>query len=300
MTSKFRVRICLTAAVLATVVLAFAASGATSNISERDQQALSTGQPHLHRDGPQGRESEQGRAGLVHHQRRQQSDPDSDRARYLEGQAHPRGSPVLVGSARGRSGFHRQGRDYSDAAVQRKILDGFREKYWQNRVLGIWPSRAKFNSGDRVAIVDYAYARPARGFTSAPAHHRRRLASRLPQLSNEQSIDRLSGARRRLNPFTSARRRPLISWTCQVIGQPEWADDPAYATARARATADFDIFAEIEKCLADKTKFEACPHPCAIFGVPCAPVLSKKEIANEPCAPVAQWLRSSRRSAATT
>jgi formyl-CoA transferase len=87
--------------------------------------------------------------------------------------------------------------------------------------------------------------------------------------------------------------------TCQVIGKPEWADDPAYATARARQPQIFDIFAEIEKCLADKTKFEAVDI-LRKFGVPRAPVLSKKEIANEPCAPVAQWLRCSRRSAATT
>jgi len=64
----------------------------------------------------------------------------------------------------------------------------------------------------------------------------------------------------------------LISWTCQVIGKPEWADDPAYATARARQPHIFDIFAEIEKCLADKTKFEAVDR-LRKFGAPCALVV---------------------------
>ena len=69
--------------------------------------------------------------------------------------------------------------------------------------------------------------------------------------------------------------------TCQAIGKSEWAEDPAYATARARQPHIFDIFAEIEKRLADKTKFEAVDM-LRKFEVPCAPVLSMKEIANDP------------------
>src|SRR6202030_736234 len=44
--------------------------------------------------------------------------------------------------------------------------------------------------------------------------------------------------------------------TADAIGHPEWRDDPGYATPRARADKIFEIFAEIEKWLADKTKFE--------------------------------------------
>src|SRR6202521_5290699 len=69
--------------------------------------------------------------------------------------------------------------------------------------------------------------------------------------------------------------------TCEVIGKPEWANDPAYASALARQPKIFDIFAEIEQWLADKTKFEAV-EILRKFGVPCAPVLSMKEIANDP------------------
>ncbi len=69
--------------------------------------------------------------------------------------------------------------------------------------------------------------------------------------------------------------------TCQAIGKPEWAKDPAYATAKARQPHIFEIFAEIEKQLADKTKFEAV-EMLRKFEVPCAPVLSMKDIENDP------------------
>lgn len=68
--------------------------------------------------------------------------------------------------------------------------------------------------------------------------------------------------------------------TCDAIGKPEWKNDPAYTTAKARQPHIFDIFAEIEKVLADKTKFEAVDY-LSKFDVPCAPVLTMKEIAND-------------------
>ncbi|MGA8640622.1 MAG: CoA transferase [Candidatus Binatus sp.] len=43
----------------------------------------------------------------------------------------------------------------------------------------------------------------------------------------------------------------------------------------------FDIFADIEKWLADKTKFQAIDI-LRKFDVPCGPVLSMKEIENDP------------------
>jgi formyl-CoA transferase len=69
--------------------------------------------------------------------------------------------------------------------------------------------------------------------------------------------------------------------TCKAIGKPEWVDDPGYNTAKARESIIFDIFAEIEKWLADKTKYEAVDI-LRKFEVPCAPVLSMKEIAYDP------------------
>ncbi len=68
---------------------------------------------------------------------------------------------------------------------------------------------------------------------------------------------------------------------CKALGKPEWIDDPAYNTAEARQDKIFDIFAFIESWLADKTKFEAIDI-LRKFDIPCAPVLSMKEIANDP------------------
>jgi formyl-CoA transferase len=43
----------------------------------------------------------------------------------------------------------------------------------------------------------------------------------------------------------------------------------------------FDVFDEIEKWLADKTKYQAVDI-LRIFEVPCAPVLSMRELAHDP------------------
>jgi formyl-CoA transferase len=69
--------------------------------------------------------------------------------------------------------------------------------------------------------------------------------------------------------------------TADAIGHPEWKDDPGYTTARARQDKIFEIFAEIEKWLADKTKYEAVDI-LREWEVPCAPVLSMKELAYDP------------------
>jgi len=67
----------------------------------------------------------------------------------------------------------------------------------------------------------------------------------------------------------------------KAIGKPEWATDPAYMTAEARQDKIFDVFATIEEWLKDKTKFEAVDI-LRKFDIPCAPVLSMKELANSP------------------
>src|SRR5690606_20984137 len=60
----------------------------------------------------------------------------------------------------------------------------------------------------------------------------------------------------------------------------EWIDDPAYNTPVARQDKIFDIFAFIEDFIKDKTKFEAVDI-FRKFDIPCAPVLSMKEIAQD-------------------
>ncbi len=68
---------------------------------------------------------------------------------------------------------------------------------------------------------------------------------------------------------------------CKAIGKPEWITDPAYTTAKARQPHINEIFASIEKWLANKTKFEAVDI-LRKFDIPCSPVLTMKELANDP------------------
>ena len=67
---------------------------------------------------------------------------------------------------------------------------------------------------------------------------------------------------------------------CDAIGKPEWKTDPAYTTAKARQPHIMNIFATIEDFIKDKTKFEAVDI-LRKFDIPCAPVLSMKELLHD-------------------
>jgi formyl-CoA transferase len=68
---------------------------------------------------------------------------------------------------------------------------------------------------------------------------------------------------------------------CKVIGEPDWVEDEAYATPRARLLHLKPIFARIEQWTMTKTKFEAM-EILNQYDIPCGPILSMKEIAEEP------------------
>ena len=68
---------------------------------------------------------------------------------------------------------------------------------------------------------------------------------------------------------------------CKVIGKEEWIDDPGYATVEARLPKLEAIFATIEQWTMTKTKFEVMDI-LNEYNIPCGPVLSMKEIAEEP------------------
>ncbi len=68
---------------------------------------------------------------------------------------------------------------------------------------------------------------------------------------------------------------------CDVIGKPEWKDDPGYATLDARLDKLSDIFDTIEEWTKTKTKFEVM-EICNPLDIPCGPILSMKELAEEP------------------
>jgi formyl-CoA transferase len=74
---------------------------------------------------------------------------------------------------------------------------------------------------------------------------------------------------------------PVWEKICDVIGKPEWKTDPDYAKPAARLPRLRHIFDTIERWTMTKTKFEVMDilnHD----DIPCGPILSMKEIAEEP------------------
>jgi len=151
------------------VMLALSASTSRAEISRRDMQALAkTGLIYVatvRKDGNQSRSAPvwftvtaDNDAILV------QTKRDTWKAKRIK-----RGSPVLVwiGSADGPA-FIGKAEISSDSEVRDRILDDFRKKYWQNRIMGVGPSRARFDSGERVAIKITPVRDLQDGFKSAP------------------------------------------------------------------------------------------------------------------------------------
>jgi len=74
---------------------------------------------------------------------------------------------------------------------------------------------------------------------------------------------------------------PVWAAICTVIGREEWLTDPRYATPKARLPHLSEIFDKIEDWTKTKTKFEAMDILNG-HDIPCGPILSMKEIAEEP------------------
>lgn len=74
---------------------------------------------------------------------------------------------------------------------------------------------------------------------------------------------------------------PVWASICQVIGKEEWITDPDYAKPDARLPRLKEIFAAIEQWTKTKDKFEAM-RLLNEHDIPCGPILSMKEIAEEP------------------
>jgi formyl-CoA transferase len=68
---------------------------------------------------------------------------------------------------------------------------------------------------------------------------------------------------------------------CKLLGEEGWITDPAFATPEARLLHLKPIFARIEKWTMSKDKFEAMDILNRL-DIPCGPILSMKEIAEEP------------------
>src|SRR5436309_464190 len=74
---------------------------------------------------------------------------------------------------------------------------------------------------------------------------------------------------------------PVWSAICKVIGEESWITDPSYSTPKARLPHLKTIFGQIEEWTKTKTKFEAMDE-FNTHDIPCGPILSMKEIAEEP------------------
>jgi formyl-CoA transferase len=74
---------------------------------------------------------------------------------------------------------------------------------------------------------------------------------------------------------------PVWGAICKVIGREEWISDPDYATPRARLPRLMEIFGAVEEWTKTMTKFEAM-DAMNQYDIPCGPILSMKEIAEEP------------------
>ena len=73
---------------------------------------------------------------------------------------------------------------------------------------------------------------------------------------------------------------PVWGKICDVIGEPDWKTDPNYATPAARLPHLNEIFHRVESWTMAHTKFEAMDILNKV-DIPCGPVLSMKEIAED-------------------
>jgi len=67
----------------------------------------------------------------------------------------------------------------------------------------------------------------------------------------------------------------------KVVGHADWLEDPEYSTPDARLNKLDKVFEEVEKWTTTKTKMEVM-ETLNPLNVPCGPILSMKELAEEP------------------
>jgi formyl-CoA transferase len=68
---------------------------------------------------------------------------------------------------------------------------------------------------------------------------------------------------------------------CDVIGRPEWKEDPDFATPPARLPRLNEVFEAIEQWTMTKTKYEVM-EICNPLDIPVGPILSMQELSEEP------------------
>src|SRR3546814_3762596 len=73
----------------------------------------------------------------------------------------------------------------------------------------------------------------------------------------------------------------ISDWSSDVCSSDLWKEDPAYAKPEARLDKIPQIFDTIEAWTKTKTKLEVMAA-CNPLDIPCGPILSMKELAEEP------------------
>jgi general stress protein 26 len=151
------------------VAMATLNRGAKAEISERDQRALAGADlvfiATVRKNGLQSRAAPVWfTTGADNNSILIQTEHTTWKAKRIR-----RGSPVLVWIGKpGGPAFIGRAEITNDSALQNKILADFRQKYLQNRLLGMGPSRAEFESGEQVAIKITPVRDLPEGFMSAP------------------------------------------------------------------------------------------------------------------------------------
>jgi predicted pyridoxine 5'-phosphate oxidase superfamily flavin-nucleotide-binding protein len=154
MTSKAIARTLITIPLVTTIALLITNFSARAEISQRDQQALSRAQlvyvATVRKNGTQSTAAPVWfTTGSDNNSILIQTANTTWKAKRIGRGSHTvlvwidqADGPAFIGTAE----------ITNDSAIQNKILADFRQKYWRNRVLGTGPSRAGFQSGERVAI----------------------------------------------------------------------------------------------------------------------------------------------------
>lgn len=135
----------------------------------------------------------------------------------------------------------------------------------QDAVLNL--CRVKLRDQQRLEAV--GYLRSTRSTRTASSATRFRVAATPAAAASRAGCSSARAGRPTPTPTSTSPSRSRTGRTAEAIGHPEWAEDPAYNTAKARQDKIFEIFGEIEKWLADKTKYEAVDI-LRKWEVPCA------------------------------
>ena len=152
-----------------------------------------------------------------------------------------------------------------DAAMQDGVLNLCRVKLRDQQRLDHGPLREYSQFGEGIAFGD---AVPRAGNDSGGGQPGRILKCRGWETDPNAYIYFITQA-------------PVWEAICDVIGEPEWKTHPDFAKPPARLPRLNQIFARIEEWTMQHDKLEAMDI-LNEYDIPCGPILSMKEIAEEP------------------